>query len=164
VNVSPACIADRRLIDEVERAGNGLLLLELTEQDRVECYDVLIDELAELRTAGVGLAIDDVGSGFSSMTHVLQLEPDLVKLDAALTRGIELDPRRSTLISAMTRFADAARAELVAEGVETSREMEALRDIGVPLGQGFYLARPEAPARHLERAAAARRRGFVRRP
>jgi EAL domain-containing protein (putative c-di-GMP-specific phosphodiesterase class I) len=151
VNVSPSCIADRRLIDEVERAG-GLLLLELTEQERVECYDVLIGELAELRAAGVGLAIDDVGSGFSSMNHVLQLEPDLVKLDAALTRGIELDPRRSTLISAMTRFADAAGADLVAEGVETSREMETLRDIGVPLGQGFYLGRPEPPARHLERS------------
>src|SRR5262249_3510673 len=113
VNVSPACIADRRLIDEVERAGNGFLLLELTEQDRVECYDALTDELSELRTAGVGLAIDDVGSGFASMNHVLQLDPDLVKLDAALTRGVELDPRRSALISALTRFADAARADLV---------------------------------------------------
>jgi EAL domain-containing protein (putative c-di-GMP-specific phosphodiesterase class I) len=163
VNVSPGCIADRRLVDEIELADDGHLILELTEQDRVESYDDLIDDLADLRSAGVGLAIDDVGSGFSSMTHVLQLEPDLVKLDARLTRGIELDPRRSTLISAMTRFADAARADLVAEGIETSRELETLRDIGVPLGQGFYLARPDAPSQHLDRARA-RRRGFVRRP
>jgi EAL domain-containing protein (putative c-di-GMP-specific phosphodiesterase class I) len=162
VNISPECIADRRLIDELERAGEGLLILELTEQDRVERYDELIDDLAELRAAGIGLAIDDVGSGFSTMTHVLQLEPDIVKLDATLTRGIELDPRRSTLIAGMTRFADAAGADLVAEGVETSREMETLRDLGVPFGQGFYLARPDAPDRHLERATA-RRRSLVRR-
>jgi len=76
----------------------------------------------------------------------------MLKLDASLTRGIELDPRRESLVSALTTFAQSAQADLVAEGIETSREMETLQDIGVAYGQGFYLGRPEAPARHLQEA------------
>ena len=149
VNVSPAGLTSPELRREILAAASGYLVLEVTEYNGVGGSATLVDGLLELRAAGVALAVDDVGAGFSSLDRILQLEPEMLKLDASLTRGIELDPRRRSLVSALTTFAEAARTDLVAEGIETSRELETLQEIGVPYGQGFYLARPESPARHL---------------
>jgi EAL domain-containing protein (putative c-di-GMP-specific phosphodiesterase class I) len=159
VNASPRCLGARSLRREIADAAEGNLVLELTERDPVEDYDTLVGALDELRAEGVRLAIDDVGAGFSSMRHVLQLEPDMMKLDVSLAHGIELDPRRRALVAAIRTFADSSRIDLVAEGIETSRQMETLREIGVSFGQGYYIARPDAPARHLENAW--RRGGFI---
>ena len=81
-------------------------MLELTERNPVEDYDTLVGALDKLRAEGVRLAIDDVGAGFSSLRHVLQLEPDMMKLDVSLAHDIELDPRRQALVAAIRTFAD----------------------------------------------------------
>ena len=91
------------------------------------------------------------GAGYSGLSHILDLKPDVIKLDINLTRGIDKDPARRALGRALLSFGlDAYNATLVAEGIETKGEFETLRSLGCPNGQGFLLGRPallEAPSR-----------------
>jgi hypothetical protein len=100
--------------------------------------------------------IDDAGAGFASLRHVLGLHPDVIKLDLSLTRTIDSDPVRRALAASLVAFAREIGATIVAEGIETRAELEALRALGVTHGQGYYLARPAGPGAW---AAGARRRG-----
>src|SRR5680860_1166800 len=86
--------------------------------------------------------IDDAGAGFASLRHVLGLHPDAVKLDLSLTRDIDRDPVRRALAASLVTFAREIGAAIVAEGIETRAELEALRALGVTHGQGYLLARP----------------------
>ncbi|HUZ29382.1 MAG TPA: EAL domain-containing protein, partial [Solirubrobacteraceae bacterium] len=92
------------------------------------------------------VAIDDTGSGYSSLQHLLRLRPEVVKLDTALTRGVDTDPVRRALAAALVSFTSEIGALLIAEGIETAGELAVMRQLGVPLGQGFHLARPSADA------------------
>jgi len=94
---------------------------------------------------GVRLAVDDAGAGFASLRHILRLRPDIIKIDLELTRGIDADPARRALASALVTFAAEMSAVVVAEGVETAGELAVLRDIGANAAQGFYLGRPQPP-------------------
>jgi len=119
------------------------IVLELTEHTNVSSYSLLEQRIEHLRSRGVRLAVDDAGSGYSGLTHILNLKPDVIKLDIALTRGIDRDPARRSLGRALLSFGiDAYNASLVAEGIETKGELETLRSLGCPLGQGFFLGRP----------------------
>jgi EAL domain-containing protein (putative c-di-GMP-specific phosphodiesterase class I) len=100
------------------------------------------EALRPLRQRGLRLAIDDTGAGYASMTHILKLEPDIIKLDCALTTGIDRDPVRRSLAAALTTFAREMGAVVVAEGIETEAELGTLRQLGVMFGQGFGIARP----------------------
>jgi hypothetical protein len=87
--------------------------------------------------------VDDAGAGYSSFRHILNLHPDVIKLDIALTRGIDGDPARRALGSALLTFGlDAYNASIEAEGIETEGEFKTLRALGCPFGQGYYLGRP----------------------
>ena len=127
----------RLLADVGER-----IVVEITEHAPVADYDALREALGELRAQGVRVAIDDAGAGFASLTHILRLMPDLIKLDMVLTRGIDTDDTRRQLASALSSFASGIGAAIVAEGIETKAELDCLRELGVPYGQGFLLARP----------------------
>ncbi len=119
------------------------IVLELTEHTPVTDYLALTETIDELRSHGVRLAVDDAGSGFSSFSHVLNLKPDIIKLDIALTRGIDKDPARQSLGRALLTFGlEAYRTTIVAEGIETKAELETLRSLGCPGGQGYLLGRP----------------------
>lgn len=87
-------------------------------------------------------AVDDAGSGYASLRHILRLKPDIIKLDIDLTRAIDLDPARRALAAALVTFADKIGAIIVAEGIETASELDTLRELGVTYGQGYHLARP----------------------
>ena len=118
-------------------------MLELTEHDRIDDYELFGQAASELRSHGVRLAVDDAGAGFSSFRHILNLRPDIIKLDIGLTRGIDGDPARRALGSAMLAFGlDAFGAAIVAEGIETEGEFKTLRGLGCRFGQGYYLGRP----------------------
>ncbi len=120
------------------------IVLELTEHTEVGDYVNFGRGLESLRSQGVRLAVDDTGAGFASLQHVLNLRPDIIKLDVGLTRGIDHDPARRALGRALLTFGlDAYDASIVAEGIETEGELEVLRALGCPCGQGFYLGRPE---------------------
>ncbi len=129
------------------------VVFEISEHARVEDYDELNAVLAELRSRGGRLAIDDAGAGFASLQHILRLSPDLIKLDMGLTRHVDTDPARRALASALTSFADDIGAGLIAEGIETAGELDALRGLDVAFGQGFHLGKPAPmPGAPLRRA------------
>ncbi|MFB3739659.1 MAG: EAL domain-containing protein [Candidatus Velamenicoccus archaeovorus] len=141
LNTSPQTAASgllRRLLAGVERR----VVIEITEHAPVQDYDELCDALDGLRSRGARVAVDDAGAGFSSLTRILRLRPDFLKLDVALIRGIDADPARQGLASALSSFASGIGAAIVAEGIETDTELEILRELGVPFGQGFLLGRP----------------------
>ena len=118
------------------------IVLEITEHEAVEDYETLLEALEALRAQGVRVAIDDAGAGFASMRHTVRIAPDIVKLDISLTRGIDTDRARYALASALMSFAEELGITMVAEGIETAEELETLLALGVPQGQGFYLADP----------------------
>ena len=118
------------------------LVLEITEHEAVEDYEGLVQSLAPLRAMGARIAIDDAGAGFASLRHTLRITPDIVKMDLSLTRGIDHDRAKRALASALVSFAGEMDMCMVAEGIETAAELATLRELGVPHGQGFYLAEP----------------------
>jgi EAL domain-containing protein (putative c-di-GMP-specific phosphodiesterase class I) len=118
------------------------IVLEITEHEAVEDYAALAEALAPLRERGARVAVDDVGAGYASLRHALQLAPDMVKMDISLTRDIDRDPARRALASALISFAEETDMTIVAEGIETVAELDALLELGVRYGQGFFLARP----------------------
>ncbi|MFO1111932.1 MAG: EAL domain-containing protein [Bradyrhizobium sp.] len=144
LNLSPDAIFSddfEKLFDELpcER-----LIIELTEHEPVSDYDALRNRLARYRSVGLRLAIDDVGAGYASFRHILDLSPDLIKLDTGLTRNIDSDIARRTLARAITMFGRKMGCEVVAEGVETVQQLEALRAIGATKVQGYLIGRPMA--------------------
>lgn len=152
VNLSANAVRDPRLLHGLHRLPLERLVIELTEHEAVDDYLALAKVLEPLRARGLRVAIDDAGAGFASMRHILALRPDLIKLDMSIVRGVETDPTRHALVAALLAFATQTGATMVAEGIETLDELSCLRSLGVPLGQGYYLARP-APWSDTEPAA-----------
>jgi EAL domain-containing protein (putative c-di-GMP-specific phosphodiesterase class I) len=142
VNVSPAAVLDPRLEMVLASVPAHRVTLEVTEHARVDDYDALHQALTHLRREGMRLAVDDAGAGFASLQHILRLRPDVIKLDISLTRDIDTDPVRRSLATSLVRFGAEMGSTIVAEGIETAGELVALRDLGVPLGQGYHLRRP----------------------
>jgi EAL domain-containing protein (putative c-di-GMP-specific phosphodiesterase class I)/CheY-like chemotaxis protein len=147
VNASPATVmhdSAQHVLDDL--AQSGPVVIEVTEHAPVEDYDGLRAALAPLAARGVRLAIDDVGAGFASLRHIVKLGPDIIKLDIALTHGIDTDPSLQALAAAMISFASHTGTEIIAEGIETEPELETLLELGVSRGQGFLLGRPQPVA------------------
>jgi EAL domain-containing protein (putative c-di-GMP-specific phosphodiesterase class I) len=143
LNASSDTMMSSEFREAVADAPAERVVLELTEHDSVEDYELFERTVQDLRSNGVRLAVDDAGAGFSSFRHILNLRPDIIKLDIALTRGIDEDPARRALGSAMLTFGlDAYNAAIVAGGIETEAEFTTLRGLGCRFGQGYYLGRP----------------------
>ena len=147
VNASPATILTGRMAEVLREQPAERIVLELTEHAAVACYDTLLKELDILRLMGVRIAIDDAGAGYSGLQHIVLLRPDLIKLDISLTTKVDQDVVRRSLAAALVEFARKTGACIVAEGVETEAEFDALQDLGVDLMQGYLLGRPEDIAR-----------------
>ncbi|WP_344363189.1 sensor domain-containing phosphodiesterase [Arthrobacter humicola] len=144
VNLSPSACLDPRLSDIVRNSGlkPGRIVVELTERSAVADYARLAAALAPLRSAGLRIAIDDVGAGFSSMRHILRLGPELIKLDRTIVAGIDNSPKQRALCAAMVSFSSQIGARLVAEGIETHAELATVAELGLNTGQGYLLGRP----------------------
>lgn len=142
INVSPPTAMSDELEALCLAADPARIVLEITEHSRVDEYGPLHERIRELRRVGIRFAIDDAGAGFSSLRHVLRLEPDLIKLDDSITRNLDSLPGNQNLFSAMLTFARGTSAALIAEGVETEAELDTLKRIGIPLAQGHCLGRP----------------------
>jgi EAL domain-containing protein (putative c-di-GMP-specific phosphodiesterase class I)/AmiR/NasT family two-component response regulator len=118
------------------------IVVELTEHAPVVDYERLQANLDQLRRVGVRIAIDDAGAGYASFQHILRLRPDFIKLDLDLTRGIDSDPVRRALASALVTFGGEIGSQMIAEGVERREELSVLADLGFAAAQGYYLGRP----------------------
>lgn len=143
INVSPSTIIGSEDFRAVMlTAPPERIVVEITEHAPVADYEGLQQALGPLRLAGVHLAIDDAGAGFASLRHILSVGPDIIKLDVGLTRGIHRDSRKRALAAALISFARDTDTTIVAEGIETHDELDALRSLGVRYGQGYLLGRP----------------------
>jgi len=152
LNVEPDSINDPqfrsdRTIELLQRAAltPDRVVLEMTEHSAVRDFTAFRQTLTYFRSLGFRLAIDDMGSGYSALVSVAEIQPDFLKVDMSLVRELHLKPIKRELVETITRFSRRAGIEVVAEGVETSGELQALSDIGVTLAQGFLFARPGAP-------------------
>jgi PAS domain S-box-containing protein len=144
VNAGPELLMDAGFRRRLLSSGAPLerLLVEITEHAQVRDYDALRAAVSGLREHGVRFAIDDTGAGYASFSHVLQLRPDVIKLDRGLLAELEEDPARRSLVTALVLLALDIGATLTGEGVETAAQLEALATLGVDQAQGYQLARP----------------------
>ncbi|MBD8621713.1 sensor domain-containing phosphodiesterase [Pseudomonas sp. CFBP 13727] len=143
INCSPELVLSGRLLGLFKNYPAERLVLEITEHAVVQDYASLQVALQPLRLRGVRVAIDDAGAGYASMRHILQLRPDIIKLDMSLTRGIDQDFQRRAMASALIAFARETGSVIVAEGVETEAELAQLKRLGAANAQGFLLGRPQ---------------------
>ncbi len=120
------------------------LVVELTEHERVDDLPQLQRAIAAIRAHGVELALDDFGDGRSSLRLWAELKPDYVKIDKYFSKDIATHPEKVQTITALKRIADTFGTLMVAEGIETPQELRVLRDLGIELGQGYLLGRPQA--------------------
>lgn len=142
VNTSPELLVSGQLPALLAGSQKRRVLIEITEHAAVADYALLGAALNQLRARGCEIAVDDAGAGYSSLQHIVLLKPDVIKLDMALTRGVDSDPSRRALISALLYFARETGASIIAEGIETEAEAEHLRALGIGKGQGYLLGRP----------------------
>ena len=149
VNVSPRQLDDRELPDVVSQALDeaglppGSLALELTESAILEGSDKH-RTLDQLRGTGVRLFLDDFGTGYSSLTHLTQLPIQAVKVDRSFVSGLPDDRRHAALVSSLVTLGADLGLDVVAEGVETPAQLDALRSMGCPSVQGYLFDRPAA--------------------
>lgn len=157
MNLGPRTLCDAHLDELLEAADPRSVVLELTEHIEIDDYTALQNALKRYRRRGIKLAVDDAGAGISGLTHILRLAPDYIKLDRELTGGIEVDPVRRSLATALVKFASESGAEVIAEGIENAGALAVLSDLNVGYGQGYHLGRP-APITRLKAGI-----GFTRR-
>lgn len=142
INASPETAMSEGLAECLSGQPLARIVLEITEHQRVEDFAELARAVAPLRARGLRLAVDDAGAGYSGLQQILQMRPDLIKLDRSLIQDIANDPGRRALASALTLFARETGSRLIAEGVETEAELAILRTLGLDTVQGYLLGRP----------------------
>jgi EAL domain-containing protein (putative c-di-GMP-specific phosphodiesterase class I) len=116
-------------------------VLEVTEHAPIADYPAFRAAMDALGP-NVEFAVDDAGTGFASLRHILELRPAFVKLDRWLVAGLESDDARQAMIVGLCHFASVTGCRLIAEGIETEGELTVLRALTIELGQGYLLGRP----------------------
>ena len=134
----------RATLEAAERVKFPLsrIIFEVTEQEQVLDIDHLTGILRAYRKQGFMTAIDDFGAGYAGLNLLADFQPDLIKLDMLLIRGIDQDPVRQILVEATLQMCRKLNIRVIGEGVETLGELQVLRDMGVELFQGYLLAKP----------------------
>ncbi|MCL3863248.1 EAL domain-containing protein [Actinotalea sp. K2] len=127
----------------------GRLVLEFTETQLDEVSEALLGDLRELRDEGIGLAADDYGTGYSPLTRIIELPISMVKIDRRFVSEMLVDVRSRAIVTTLVRLSQSLDLDLVAEGVETLEQAEALRELGCTLGQGYLWSRP-VPSRQFQ--------------
>ncbi|HZL32551.1 MAG TPA: EAL domain-containing protein [Verrucomicrobiae bacterium] len=151
INTTPASLLDphfeaKGVARMVRLAGihPRQVTLECTEQQAVRDIVPLQRQVKALRKLGFGFAIDDAGAGYASFTLIAALRPTIIKIDREIVHGCGANDAKKALVEAFVSFGRRINARLIAEGIETRRELETLRGLGVEFGQGYLLGRPAA--------------------
>lgn len=118
------------------------IVLEITERASLDDVGDLGERIKALRARGYWIAIDDLGAGYAGLTSVSRLEPEVVKLDMSLVRGIDQSRTKQQLIASMAKVCRELDMTVVTEGVETRAERDALLELGCDVLQGYFYARP----------------------
>jgi diguanylate cyclase (GGDEF)-like protein/PAS domain S-box-containing protein len=162
VNVSVCQFQHPDLVDDVAGAlrASGLapdrLTLEITESLFAQDTEATTAKLEAIKALGVRLALDDFGTGYSSLSHLRRFPIDILKIDKAFVDGVATDAEDHAVVGAIVTLGQVLDLDLVAEGIETERELAALQALGVQYGQGYHLGRPAAPDQQVPRPPATR--------
>lgn len=147
VNLHAQDLEDGELFDASAplSAFAGRVVLELTERADFQQIRDYAERLVRLRSLGYRIAVDDLGAGYAGLTSLVDLDPEIVKLDMALIRDIDRDPRKRRVVDSLVRLCRELGRGVIAEGVERPDELAVLREVGCDLVQGYLLARPGPP-------------------
>jgi len=149
INIFPSTLTEiptERLLQDFDSAGRNIdFCLEINEQQILGDPSYLIPAVMKLKKAGVMIALDDYGFGRSSIETLLLLEPDIVKIDKKIIRGIASQPGKLNSLKRLLKVIESCKASVVAEGIETDEDLKILLGLGVTLGQGFLMGKPETP-------------------
>ena len=150
VNASPRELHHPDFLPHLQRAldetgtNPRLLCVEVTEASLIDDLDSTIDLLSRIRDLGVQIAVDDFGTGFSSLAYLHRLPVDILKIDQSLVHAMTTTTTGTAIIAHVVSLANGLGLSVTAEGIETPEQSEQLRDLGCDRGQGFALARPAA--------------------
>lgn len=141
INASPATIISGALELALADHDGEQLVIEVTEHQEVTDFTSLAKALRAI-SPKARIAIDDVGAGYAGLRHIVDLAPDILKLDMSLTRDIFRDPARRALAGALVKFSEEIGCSLVAEGIECEQERDIMADLGIAYGQGYFYSPP----------------------
>jgi len=128
------------------------MVLEISEQESIQNFDVFREIRDEYKSLGFQFALDDTGAGYASLQAVIELEPDFIKVDRALITKLDTDPAKQLLLTALQEVAGGLGAQIIGEGLDTLEELEMLGELGIPFGQGWLFGKP-TPLRAAEALA-----------
>ncbi|MGB5791827.1 EAL domain-containing protein [Poseidonibacter sp.] len=120
------------------------IIFEILESDFIEDFTIVESFASKVRESGCQIAIDDFGSGFSSMENILNLKPDIIKIDGSLIKNIHTSLESRTIVKNIVNMAKDLNAKTVAEYVHSKEVLEIVQELEVDFAQGFYLAEPKA--------------------
>lgn len=159
LNIHPAELSEGWLVrpDDPVFSHDADVYLEITESVPMTHYSLCMSVLREVCGRGqFHLVVDDLGAGYSNLKRIADLEPRMVKIDRGLVEGVDRNPRQRVLVRRVVELCADLGAHVVAEGIETASELQAVRDSGAQYGQGFLLARPAFPIPNVTWPPAAR--------
>jgi EAL domain-containing protein (putative c-di-GMP-specific phosphodiesterase class I) len=133
---------------EVDLSG---IVIEITEHSAIDAYADIRRELELLRERGLRIAVDDAGAGYASLRHILELQPDVLKIDRSLIHGLADDVARRAAVRSFLSLAGDLGAVAVAEGVERESDLSAAHEMGLDAAQGYLLGRPSTDPAALDR-------------
>ena len=168
VNVHPNTINDpaftqgetMRIIQNL-RIKPANVVFEITERHHIKDFISFNRTLMHYRDQGFLVAVDDVGSGFSTLQSIAEIRPDYIKIDMSLVRGIHKDGVKTALVETFVTFAEKIGCEIIAEGIEEEAELAQLANIGVHYGQGYFFGRPIYPKQIIQEEAYLKTLHFV---
>ena len=159
VNLSASQLADAGLVELVVDTLRDTLIeasalsVEITETALLRDVETAARDLEALRHLGVHVAIDDFGIGYSSLDYLRRLPVDILKIDRSFVSGVGRSEQSTAIVATLTAMATSLRLTVVAEGVETAPQLDALRHLGCGLAQGYHLSKP-LPADEIPRVLA----------
>jgi EAL domain-containing protein (putative c-di-GMP-specific phosphodiesterase class I) len=141
LNASPELVLGGESLRDILRGSRRRLVLEVTEHAAIADYPGFRAAMVSFGPR-VEFAVDDTGTGYANLRHIVELHPAFVKLDRSLIASLDSDDARQAMIVGLCHFANATGCRLIVEGIETDRELDVLRSLAVELGQGYLLGRP----------------------
>ena len=135
----------RRSLEDL-RLRPSDVVFEISERESIHNFEIFREARDYYSGLGFKIALDDTGVAYGSLEAVMELSPDFIKVDQSLIRGIDTDPPRQELLRSLNSVAGTLKAEIIAEGIETSEELAVIQALGIPYGQGYLFGRA-APLR-----------------
>jgi len=148
INLSGRQLSEESMAEDIGDLLRGIDMdcngveLEITETAVMTDLEAAVETLGKLRQLGFRIALDDFGTGYSSLTYLKKLPMDTVKMDRRFIKNIENDDADKAIIEAVIQMASSLKKHVVAEGIETTSQLEFLRKVGCGFGQGFLFSKP----------------------